>query len=171
MKFIQTYRSPNYNQRPHDQISCIVLHYTDMINAKESIQRLCDPQYQVSAHYLIDDNGDVYELVSPLQRAWHAGVSVYNQQHNVNDFSIGIELQNKGETVNFEEKYPLQQMDALVQLLDFLTKTYHISPTDIVGHCDIAPDRKIDPGPHFNWNWLYEQGFGKKRSSFLNLSG
>jgi N-acetylmuramoyl-L-alanine amidase len=160
MEFLKKYRSPNYNLRP-SKISHIVLHYTEFKTAQESIDHLCHVKTKVSAHYVIDYNGDIYEWVDPNNRAWHAGVSCWQGIPNVNDYSIGIELQNTGIKDNFTEKYPIIQMEALVSLLTDLSSQYDIDPRNVIGHCHVAPDRKIDPGPHFDWTWLKHQGFGQ----------
>jgi N-acetylmuramoyl-L-alanine amidase len=159
---IETYCSPNFNDRPKP-ITHIVLHYTDLPSSKESLDILCDLQSKVSAHFLIDTNGDIYKLVDVEKRAWHAGVSSWNGVDNVNDYSIGIELQNRGHSVFPLEPYPLEQMEKLTDLLNFLTKTYSIDPRNIIGHSDIAPLRKRDPGEHFDWTYLKEKGFGIDR--------
>ena len=122
---------------------------------------MCDQRRKVSAHYLIDYDGSIYRLVPDEKRAWHAGLSTWQGIDNVNDYSIGIEIQNKGVTTTPVEPYTALQMDALVQLLRYLTKLHNIKPHNIIGHCDIAPERKIDPGEHFDWLWLKEKGLGK----------
>lgn len=160
MNFLKTYQSPNYNARPC-AISHIILHYTELQTVQESITRLCDPLMEVSAHYVIDYNGDIYELIDPKHRAWHAGVSSWNGIDNVNNYSIGIELQNTGIRDNFKQKYPLTQMILLVKLLTHLSQKHDIDPKNVLGHCHVAPERKIDPGPHFEWAWLKKQGFGQ----------
>lgn len=160
MKFNTDYLSPNYNDRPCD-ITHIVLHYTDLPTAADSIEILCDPERKVSAHYLIDYDGSVYQMVADEKRAWHAGVSTWQGIDNVNDYSIGIEIQNKGASVTPAEPYTPAQIDALVELLKNLTHVHGIEPFNIIGHSDVAPDRKIDPGEHFDWRWLKEKGFGK----------
>ena len=164
------YPSPNFNERPKDTIiDTIVIHYTDMESAQASLERLCDPKAEVSSHYLIDEDGTVYRLVDDKKRAWHAGVSHWNGKDNVNNFSIGIELQNHGynyfRLYNHWPPYPLKQMEALLVLLKDLSNRFPIKPRNIVGHSDVAPNRKPepkrDPGPHFDWKWLAEKGFGK----------
>ncbi len=167
MHFV-SYPSPNFNDRPVETvIDTVVLHYTDMETAQASLDILCDPKAEVSSHYLIDIDGTIYQLVLDEKRAWHAGVSHWKGRDNVNNFSIGIELQNPGYHSYFVkygcwDSYPLSLMESLVELLKSLTYKYPINPLDIVGHCDIAPDRKIDPGPHFDWQWLATRGFGKE---------
>lgn len=157
---IKTFQSLNFNER-NKPITHVVLHYTDLNSAQESLDILCDPKSKVSSHYLIDVNGDIYELVSIDKRAWHAGVSQIDGQENVNDFSIGIELQNRGHSVFPLEPYPMIQMEALVALLTVIVEEHHINPFNVVGHSDIAPQRKKDPGEHFDWKWLKQKGFGR----------
>lgn len=155
MNFIQTYRSANFNDRPNAEITHIILHYTDLESAKISFDdRLCNLQAKVSAHYLIDYNGDIYQLVDDDKRAWHAGVSTWQGRDNVNDYSIGIELQNRGRSITPPEPYPLIQLEALVTLLKYLMHKHHIPLKNIIGHSDIAPGRRFDPGEHFDWVWL-----------------
>ena len=159
--------SPNFNDRPSSAVvDTVVIHYTDMENAIISLERLCDPKTEVSAHYLIDTDGLIYQLVDEGKRAWHAGVSCWNEKDNVNNFSIGIELQNHGYNYFLLHKewplYPLAQMQALVLLLTALEKRHSIEY--ILGHSDVSPGRKQDPGPHFDWKWLAERGFDKRVS-------
>lgn len=160
MNIIKTHQSPNFNTRPKP-ITHVVLHYTDLQSAQQSLDILCAPESKVSAHYLIDTNGDIYELVAPELRAWHAGISRIDGQDNVNDFSIGIELQNRGHSVFPLEAYPLVQMQSLVHLLDMLHDIYRFPKENVVGHSDVAPGRKIDPGEHFDWLWLRARSYGR----------
>lgn len=158
--------SPNFDERPPNTvIDTVVLHYTDMKSAALSLERLCDPLSKVSAHYLIDEDGTAYQLVLEEKRAWHAGVSQWRGRENVNHFSIGIELQNPGYFYfqQFGQWFPYSsaQYQALVQLLYFLKGRYPLIVNNTVGHNDVAPQRKIDPGPHFNWEILQENGFRK----------
>lgn len=161
MHFNTSYQSPNHNARPVTGITHIVLHYTDLPTAEESLSVLCDPERKVSAHYLIDYDGTVYQLVADGRRAWHAGVSTWAGRHNVNDYSLGIELQNKGHSIFPLEPYPLEQLEALIKLLAYLTQKHEILPCHVIGHSDIAPDRKRDPGEHFDWHFLKARGYGK----------
>ena len=151
--------SPNFNDRPEGQpINCIVVHYTDYLIFEEFLSCHLDPASQLSAHYLINDDGTIYQLVSDEKRAWHAGVSHWNGYDNVNNNSIGIELHNGGMT--YKEKfgewppYPSVQMQALADLVRDLQIRFSIPTDHIVGHNDVAPIRKIDPGPHFDWDDL-----------------
>ena len=154
--------SPNFNDRPEGvSINCIVIHYTDFLTVEESLACLTVPSSNVSSHYLIDEDGTIYQLVPDDKRAWHAGVSHWNGRDNVNHNSIGIELQNGGMT--YKDKfgewppYPGAQMDALAELVHDLQVKFSIPTEHIVGHNDIAPTRKIDPGPHFNWDDLRDR--------------
>jgi N-acetylmuramoyl-L-alanine amidase len=151
--------SKNFNERPVGVIiDTLVLHYTDMPTAHDSLERLCDPAAKVSTHYLIDRNGHIYHLVNDAKRAWHAGVSSWQGRDNVNDFSIGIELQNFGYNYfianNTWQPYTSIQMGKLVLLIDYLRKIHPIPLANIVGHNQVAPGRKFDPGPHFDWDLL-----------------
>ena len=160
-RMIQPYPSPNFNDRPDGaKIDVIVLHYTDFLTVEESLQCLIDPLSNVSCHYLIHDDGTIYQLVADDKRAWHAGVSEWRGQTNINNISIGIELQNGGMTYKkaFGDwpPYPDVQMQALADLISDLQQRYNIPNDYIVGHSTIAPDRKIDPGVHFKWEMLFE---------------
>ena len=159
-RLIHAVPSPNFNDRPDGEaINCIVLHYTDFLTLKESLDCLTDPLSKVSAHYLVDEDGTIYQLVADEKRAWHAGVSQWRGHNNVNNISIGIELQNGGMT--YKEKcgewppYPAAQMQALAELAHDLQVRISMPTEHIVGHNDIAPTRKIDPGPHFDWDDLF----------------
>ncbi|RZI46579.1 N-acetylmuramoyl-L-alanine amidase [Candidatus Finniella inopinata] len=156
--------SPNFDDRPLNTIvDTIVIHYTNMSSATVSLQRLCDPLHKVSSHYLIDQDGTIYQLVAEEKRAWHAGESIWQGRPRVNDFSIGIELHNPGD-VHFLETgawhpYPDTQYQALLSLLKDIATRHPLVTQNTVGHCHIAPARKIDPGPHFDWDWLARKGF------------
>lgn len=155
----KSHRSPNYNDRPLDAvIDTVIIHYTDLFTFHESLKILTDCESQVSCHYLIDRDGSIYELVDPFKRAWHAGVSAWKGRKNINHYSIGIELQNGGkcffDTFQEWEPYPKVQMDALVALLHDLGQQFPLRESLILGHDDIAPGRKIDPGPHFDWHYV-----------------
>lgn len=148
---LRTVVSPNFDRRPQDAaIRLIVLHYTGMPDAASALARLCDPQSKVSAHYLIDEDGTIYALVPDHLRAWHAGVSGWRDWQDPNGVSIGIELVNPGHDWGYRP-FPEAQMEALAGLLGRLRSRYPIAPCDIVGHSDIAPARKRDPGELFPW--------------------
>ncbi|MEM7198045.1 MAG: N-acetylmuramoyl-L-alanine amidase [Pseudomonadota bacterium] len=151
-----TRTSPNFNRRKLP-ISMIVLHYTDIATSDEALRILCDAQSGVSAHYLITPQGLCHTLVPLEMRAWHAGVSYWRGVEDVNSASIGIELQNHGASGGYPP-FAARQIDAIQQLLQQLTVQYSIAKENIVAHQDIAPMRKIDPGPSFPWQQLAAKG-------------
>lgn len=130
-----------------------MLHYTAMPSCADALTRLCDPAAEVSAHYLIANDGAVYALVPEDQRAWHAGAGAWGAISDVNSHSIGIELDNPG-TRPFAEP----QMTALTRLLPEIMARWQIPPERIIAHSDMAPDRKSDPGPRFDWRRLAHSG-------------
>jgi N-acetylmuramoyl-L-alanine amidase len=130
----------------------VVLHYTAMQSADAAIERLCDPEFEVSAHYVIARNGHVTQLVAENQRAWHAGAGQWHGRDDINSRSIGIELDNTG-----AHPFPEPQMQALETLLNGILARWDIPPEGVIGHSDMAPGRKIDPGPHFDWGRLARQ--------------
>jgi len=144
--------SPNWDERALP-ISMVVLHYTGMQSAAEALERLCDPQAKVSAHYLIDEDGTVISLVPEEKRAWHAGKSYWRGITDVNSASVGIELVNPGHEWGYRP-FPDAQMEALLPLLCDIVDRHDIGPTNVVGHSDIAPARKEDPGELFDWERL-----------------
>lgn len=159
MTYNFTFKSPNFNDRSSAGISLIILHYTDMTSAEEALERLCNPAHKVSAHYLIHKSGEIIQLVEDAKRAWHAGVSYWHGQTDINDISIGIELDNGGHLGNLEP-YTEAQLSALLNLLAHLCQTHKINPKNVIGHSDVAPSRKKDPGEHFPWEILKKNGFG-----------
>jgi len=148
--------SPNWNERKL-RISMVVLHYTGMRSAGEALARLCDVSSQVSAHYLIDEEGHVTCLVPEDKRAWHAGKSYWRGITDVNSASIGIELCNPGHEWGYRP-FPEPQMDALLPLLADMLDRHDIPRANVVGHSDVAPARKQDPGEYFDWARLGELG-------------
>ena len=131
----------------------IVLHYTGMRGLADALARLCDPSAQVSAHYVICPQGRILQLVADDMRAWHAGAGSWAGQGDINSRSIGIELVNSGAL-----PFPDPQMRALESLLPVLMARHAITPHDVIGHSDMAPDRKDDPGPRFDWPRLAREG-------------
>jgi N-acetylmuramoyl-L-alanine amidase len=129
-----------------------------MLSAEDALHHLCNPESRVSAHFLINKEGIIYELVDPGHRAWHAGVSFWQGDSDINSRSIGIELDNLGHTFG-PEPFPSIQIVSLLKLLEELTQTYAIPPHRIVGHSDVAPLRKKDPGELFPWAELASHGF------------
>ena len=146
----------------------VVLHYTDMPSADGALTRLCDPAAKVSAHYVITEEGEVIRLVDESMRAWHAGLSYWRGKANVNGCSIGIELQNPGHTCGYRP-FPDAQIDALVPLLHRIVHDYDIPRANVVGHSDIAPQRKLDPGELFPWERLAEYRLALPRPAKLEL--
>lgn len=152
--------SPNHGPRPERaEVDLLLLHYTGMPSAEAALDRLRDPAAEVSAHYLVDEDGRVYRLVAEERRAWHAGVSSWAGRANVNDFSIGIELVNPGHEFGYRP-FPDRQMHALADLARGICARHEISSRRILGHSDVAPARKRDPGELFDWAWLARQGLG-----------
>jgi N-acetylmuramoyl-L-alanine amidase len=153
-------RSPNHDERPEGMgIDMLVLHYTGMKSAEEAMARLCDPEAKVSAHYTIDRDGRVYRHVPEGRRAWHAGVSYWAGERNINGCSIGIELVNPGHEFGYEP-FPKPQIGALLDLAGDIVERHRIAPARVVGHSDVAPARKEDPGELFPWAHLAEFGVG-----------
>lgn len=156
----KTMKSPNYGHREGvDRPSLIILHYTGMQTARAALERLCDPAAQVSAHYFIDEDGKVKQLVEDQFRAWHAGKSCWRGQADINAHSLGIELVNPGHEFGYCE-FPPVQIQALDELCQRLMKKYKISPGNVLAHSDVAPSRKTDPGEFFPWAALAAEGIG-----------
>ena len=160
MEIINFY-SPNFNKKKRSikSIKLIVIHYTGMQSKRESLLRLTNPKHKVSSHFLISQNGKIYRLVQDNYIAWHAGKSCWGKYKNLNKNSLGIELVNKGHRfgyTNFKKK----QLLSLTKICKILIKKYKIKKKYIVGHSDIAPLRKIDPGEKFPWKKLANQRIG-----------
>lgn len=157
MQFISL-PSPNYDERTAP-VEMVVLHYTGMKTAEEAISRLRDPVSKVSSHYVIDESGTIYQLVDDELRAWHAGISYWRGRRNVNANSIGIEIVNPGHEFGYRE-FTAEQYASIIELCSKIKRSYNIMDIDIVGHSDVAPDRKEDPGELFNWGLLAKNGIG-----------
>jgi N-acetylmuramoyl-L-alanine amidase len=152
--------SPNHEQRGEPlRIDMLVLHYTGMATAEAALERLCDPAARVSAHYVVDEDGTVLRLVSETRRAFHAGRSCWVGETDLNFVSIGVEIVNPGHEWGYRP-FPEPQMAAVEQLCRDLLARYPIPPHRVVGHSDIAPDRKTDPGELFDWPRLARAGIG-----------
>lgn len=151
MNIIET-PSPNFDDRTLP-ITMIVLHYTGMQDAESAIQRLTDPEAKVSAHYLVAEDGTILRMVDEAKRAWHAGQSHWRGITDVNSASIGIEIVNPGHEHGYRP-FPEEQIDALLPLVAEIKERYDIGRGDVVGHSDIAPKRKQDPGELFPWSRL-----------------
>tara|TARA_Y100000992_G_C21188479_1_gene454404 strand:- start:86 stop:829 length:744 start_codon:yes stop_codon:yes gene_type:complete len=153
--------SPNFNslRRTKKQINYVIIHYTGMKRESLAIKRLTNIQSEVSSHYLIKNNGDILTLVPDLYVAWHAGKSNWKNFKSLNDSSIGIEISNPGHKFNYKY-FNSKQIKSLIKIIDFLKKKYKIKKKNILGHSDIAPDRKKDPGEKFPWKYLAKKNIG-----------
>ena len=155
--------SPNFDQRKTD-VSYLVLHYTGMESGAAALERLCDKDAKVSAHYLVDEDGTLYQLVDENKRAWHAGVAEWAGQTDINSASIGVEIVNGGHNVTLQDgslpPYTDMQINALIVLSKEIMLRQNIMPQNVLGHSDVAPARKIDPGEHFPWKGLAAAGIG-----------
>ena len=166
-------------KRSKKNIIFIIIHYTGMKKENDAIKRLCDPTSKVSSHYLIKKNGEVLNLVPDLYTAWHAGKSKWKKFKLLNKYSIGIEITNPGHE-NGYKKFTSKQINSLIKLLRYLIKNYSIKRKNILGHSDVAPNRKKDPGEKFPWkklarenlcNWhnLNENKIKKKRNLKIKI--
>ena len=170
MKIDSFFYSPNFNskKRSKNSIKIVVIHYTGMQSERESIIRLCNPESKASSHFFINQNGKVYRLVQDNRIAWHAGKSCWGKYKNLNKNSIGIELVNKGHQfgyTNFKKK----QLLSLIKICKSLVRKYKIKKRNIIGHSDVAPLRKIDPGEKFPWKQLSKKNIGIWHSFKPNL--
>lgn len=161
MTAMSPHPSPNFNMRAANiSLAYVVLHYTDMLDAPSALDRLCDPEAEVSAHYVIDRDGSVYHLVDERYRAWHAGRSFWRGVRDMNSASVGIELCNPGHS-NGYLPFPPAQISALKKLLREIIARHDLAArTCLLGHSDIAPARKEDPGHLFPWQELAADGLG-----------
>ncbi len=153
---IKYLKSPNYHAcKKVRSIRSVVIHYTGMRSLQSAVERLMSKKHEVSSHYLISRNGKVLQLVKDNNIAWHAGVSNWFNFKNLNKNSIGIELENKGHQYGYQD-FPSKQITQLIKILKILKKKFKIQNTNIIGHSDIAPSRKTDPGEKFPWKKLYK---------------
>ena len=152
--------SPNHDARPPGRVvDMLVLHYTGLPNRAAALNRLCDPSARVSAHYLIDEDGVVAHLVTEDRRAWHAGEACWAGERDINGCSLGIELVNPGHQWGYRP-FPEPQMAALVELAGDIVARHAIPPERVLGHADVAPARRKDPGELFDWARLADAGIG-----------
>jgi N-acetylmuramoyl-L-alanine amidase len=152
--------SPNFDARPGDgRVDILILHYTGMRTAQEALNRLCDPAARVSAHYLIDEDGAVTRMVAEETRAWHAGISSWRGRTDINGASIGIEIVNPGHEFGYRP-FPEAQMAALEELAKGILSRHPIPARHVIGHSDVAPLRKQDPGELFDWQHFAGRGIG-----------
>jgi N-acetylmuramoyl-L-alanine amidase len=151
--------SPNNDTRGDVPVDMLVLHYTGMETGDAALARMCDPAAKVSAHYMIEEDGRVFRLVDEERRAWHAGVASWRGHTDINARSIGIELVNPGHEFGYRD-FPEAQIAALIDLSRGILRRHPIPPRNVVGHSDVAPARKTDPGERFPWRTLAEAGIG-----------
>lgn len=152
--------SPNQDDRPAGTaIDMLLLHYTGMQSAADAIDRLRDPAARVSSHYVVEEDGRIWRLVPEARRAWHAGISAWRGRTWLNDSSIGIEIVNPGHEWGYRP-FPAMQMAAVCELALEILGRHPIPACNVVGHSDVAPDRKQDPGELFDWPGLAANGVG-----------
>lgn len=156
---IRDFPSPNFDDRNGGLIDMLVIHYTGMQSAEAALARLIDPAAQVSAHFVIDEDGGIMRLVAEDKRAWHAGVSSWRGATDINSRSIGIELVNPGHEFGYRP-FADAQMRSLEELTRALVARHAIPARNVVGHSDVAPTRKTDPGELFDWHRLAAAGVG-----------
>ena len=156
---IRVNKSRNFSKKTRrlKDIQYLIIHYTGMQSARVSMERLKNPNSKVSCHYFINRNGDIYKMIDDTKVAWHAGKSKWKNIRNLNKYSIGIEIQNKGHFINYQS-FPKKQISPLIILIKSLLKKYKIKKNNVLGHSDIAPLRKRDPGEKFPWNFLSSRG-------------
>ena len=160
MRTILNY-SPNFDskKRKLKNIKFIVFHYTGMKNENDAIKKLTSEKSKVSSHYFIKNNGEILSLVPDVYISWHSGVSSWNKYNFINKYSIGIEISNKGHDFKYKN-FNKKQINSVIKLSKFLIKKYKIRSNFILGHSDISPDRKKDPGEKFPWHYLYKKNIG-----------
>ena len=157
LKIISNYSlNFNFKKRNNKQIKFLIFHYTGMKNENQAINKLTNAKSSVSSHYFIKRNGDILVLVPDLYTAWHAGKSYWKKYTNLNKNSIGIEITNPGHNIKYE-RFSKAQIESLVKLCKFLIRKYKIKLNNILGHSDIAPYRKKDPGEKFPWKLMYKK--------------
>ena len=164
LNILHKFESKNFDNRK-ESISFIILHYTETNTLEGAIKLLTDDHRKVSCHYVVDVNGDLYSLVPEFYRAWHAGVSGWGNLDDINSRSIGIEIVYEGES---KKNYPEIQIFSLIKLINYLMSKYRIRRENVLGHSDIAPLRKQDPGKYFPWETLDKNNIGlwfKKKDS------
>ena len=162
MKFIEKYKSPSFGIRKKDSsLNYIIIHYSAIKSYKEALSYLSERKNKVSSHFFINKSGEIFYLVDLKNRAWHAGRSYWKGIIDINSESIGIEMDNSGHHYDFENYNP-KQIKSLIRLLKYISKRFNINKQNVLGHSDISPYRKIDPGERFPWKKL-----NKNNLSFL----
>ncbi len=162
-------------KRSKQSIKFVIIHYTGMKKESDAIKRLCNPKSKVSSHYFIKNSGEILNLVPDLYKAWHAGISYWKSYNSLNEYSIGIEINNPGHEHRYK-KFSSKQINSVIKLLKYLIKKYDIKKSNVLGHSDISPNRKKDPGEKFPWKKLAKQNLcnwhnlnEKKIKKFRNL--
>ncbi len=150
--------SPNHGERK-GALDMVLLHYTGMASAQAALERLCDPQAEVSAHYLVHEDGRIVQMVPEARRAWHAGKAFWKGESDINSRSIGIEIVNPGHEYGYVD-FPDAQIDAVTALCLDIVERHGIAPERVLAHSDVAPGRKVDPGERFPWARLAASGVG-----------
>lgn len=152
--------SPNIEpRRPGYAPSMLILHYTGLPTVERALDVLSRPDCKVSCHYVVDEAGRIVQMVAEEARAWHAGVSYWGGETDLNSASIGIEIQNPGHMLGYPD-FPRDQMRAVAGLARDIVRRHRIAPERVLAHSDVAPGRKIDPGEKFDWEWLAGEGVG-----------
>jgi N-acetylmuramoyl-L-alanine amidase len=151
--------SPNHDERQGDPPDIILLHYTGMESAEAALERLRDPQARVSSHYVVHEDGRIIQMVPEARRAWHAGVSSWAGETDINSRSIGIEIVNPGHDFGYPD-FPIRQIAAVIALCRGIIARRAIPRDRVLAHSDVAPSRKQDPGEKFPWRLLFESGVG-----------
>lgn len=152
--------SPNFDTRGGADIDILLMHYTGMETGAEAIERLCSAEAGVSSHYVVEEDGRIFQLVEEAERAWHAGASWWAGDENINARSIGIEIVNPGHEFGYRE-FPKEQIDAVIELSRDILSRHSIPAARVIGHSDVAPTRKQDPGELFPWQRLALKGVGR----------
>lgn len=160
MPEIQKRPSPNFDTRGDADIDILLMHYTGMETGEAATARLCLEEAAVSSHYVVEEDGHIFQLVDEAQRAWHAGVSHWAGDENINAKSIGIEIVNPGHEFGYRD-FPKAQIDAVIDLSQGILSRHAIPPARVIGHSDVAPLRKQDPGELFPWQRLAFKGIGR----------
>ena len=160
MKFIEKYKSPSFDiRKKYFSINYIIIHYSAIKSYKEALNHLSERKNKVSSHFFINKSGEIFYLVDVINRAWHAGRSYWKGIIDINSESIGIEMDNSGHHYDFENYTP-KQINSLIQLLKYISIKFNINKQNILGHSDVSPYRKIDPGEKFPWEYLAKNKIG-----------
>ena len=155
---VQVRPSPNHDERAFSA-DILLLHYTGMTSTAVAIERLCDPAARVSSHYVVEESGNVLQLVPEARRAWHAGLSSWEGVSDINSRSVGIEVANPGHSYGYPD-FPEAQIAAVIALCQDIAARHRIRPDRVLAHSDVAPQRKLDPGEKFPWARLHCAGVG-----------